>query len=146
MFKFISQNGKETKFEERIVEIDSSISPIKEILNKNDFTSFSIFLNEQNISLQDSFQLQVNVKDVGSFRFIFSKDGFDKDEIINKISALKDINVIDVRSAQNKVNALLSIVDQPSLLFMVYEPLDDLYIDELIHCLLHMLQIYVYTF
>ena len=130
MFKFVNQNGKENVFEERIVEIDRSISPIKEILNKNDFSSFSVLLNEQNISLQDSFQLQVNVKDVGSFRFIFNKEGFDKDETINKISALKDIDVIDVRTAQNKVNMLLNIVDQPSLLFMVYESLDDLYIDE----------------
>ena len=130
MFKFISQNGKENIFEERVVEIEKSISPIKEILNKNDFSSFSILLNEQTISLLDSFQLQVNVKDVGSFRFIFSKDGFDKDDIINKISTLKDINVIDVRSAQNKVNALINIIDQPSLLFMIYDALDDLYIDE----------------
>lgn len=129
MFKFISSSGKENQFEERVVEIEKSISPIKEILAKNDFSDFSIVLNEQTISLQDCFQLQVNVKDVGSFRFIFNKEGFDKDTIINKISSLKDIEVVDVRTAQAKIEALLSIVDIPSLLFMVYEEIDDFYID-----------------
>ena len=129
MFKFISPKGEETEFVEKVVEIQNNVSPIKEILAKNDFSNFSIVLNDQNISLQEAFQLQVNVKDVGTFRFIFNKEGFEKDDIINKVSALRDFDIVDSRTAQNKVNALLNIVSQSSLLFMVYEELDDLYID-----------------
>ena len=75
MFKFINPEGQETLYEERVVEIKKDVSPIKEIISKNDFSSFSISLNEQVVSLENSFQLQVNVKEVGIFRFIFNKDG-----------------------------------------------------------------------
>ena len=129
MFKFISPNKEETVFEEKVVEIDKKSSPFKEILEKKDFSGFSISLNEQTISLMDSFQLQVNVKSVGTFRFIFNKEGFEKDEIINQVTSLKDIEITDIRTAQNKIDALLSIINKPYLLFMIYEGLDDLYIN-----------------
>ena len=130
MFKFISPNGKENQFSSKVVEIPSNESPVKEILNRGDFSNYSIAKNERVYSLEDSFQIRVNVKDVGSFYFIFDKNGFPKDELINNISALRNIEVIDSRTAQNKVNALLNIVDIPCLLFILYEKLDDLYIDE----------------
>lgn len=129
MFKFINPNKEETVFEEKVVEVDKKSSPFKEILEKKDFSGFSISLNEQTISLMDSFQLQVNVKSVGTFRFIFNKEGFEKEEIINQVTALKDIEIIDIRTAQNKIDALLSIINKPYLLFMIYEGLDDLYIN-----------------
>ena len=130
MFKFIDENGQESQFNDLVVEIERNISPIKEILGKNDFSSFSVSIDERTFSLEESFQLQVNMKDVGVFRFIFNKDGFDKDTIINEISALRELEVIDAKTAQNKVSALMSIVDQPSLLFVIFESLDYLYIDE----------------
>ncbi len=129
MFKFINPEGQETLYEERVVEIKKDVSPIKEIISKNDFSSFSISLNEQVVSLENSFQLQVNVKEVGIFRFIFNKDGFEKDEIINRISLLKERVVVDTQSARDKVTVLLDIVDRPYLLFMIYEPFDMSYIN-----------------
>ena len=130
MFKFISPNGQETQYEERISDIKNNVSPIKEIISKKDFSSFSIVRDEQTISLQDVFQLQVNVKEVGTFHFIFNKEGFEKDEIINRIASLKEIEITDARTAKNKVTLLLDIVDRPCLLFMIYDGLDNSYIDK----------------
>ena len=129
MFKFINPNGQENTFEERVVEINNNVSPIKEIIQKNNFYDFSVAINDQVIPLEDSFQLQVNVKEVGTFRFIFNKDGFEKEEIINRVSELKNIEVVDGNTAKNKVSALLNIVEKPYLLFMIYEQYDDSYID-----------------
>ena len=128
MFKFIDSNGQETLYEQLVCEIENKVSPIKEIIAKKDFSSFSIFLNGQTISLEESFYLQVNVKDVGVFRFIFNKEGFEKDEIINQISALKNMIIEDVERAKDKVNLLLDIVEKPCLLFMIYEASDNSYI------------------
>ena len=128
MFKFINSEGQETIYEQLVCEVTESTSPIKEIIDKKDFSNYSLFFNEQAISLEDSFLLQVNVKDIGVFRFIFNKDGFEKDEIINQISALKEKVVIDTQSAKDKVSFLLNIVNRPCLLFAIYKPNDVSYI------------------
>lgn len=129
MFKFVSSNGQETQYADNICEVNKTISPFKEIVTKNDFSGFSIALDNQSLSLADTFQLQVNVKEVGVFHFIFNKEGFDKDDIISRVSSLKDIEVNDMLSAKNKVTFLLNIVDKPCLLFMVYEEYDGSYLD-----------------
>ncbi len=129
MFKFINSDGQEITYEELVSEIDQNTSPIKEIIAKKDFSSFSISFNEQTYSLEETFLLQVNVKDIGVFCFIFNKEGFKKDEIINQISVLKERVVVDTQSAKEKVLSLLSIVNIPCLLFAIYQANDITYIN-----------------
>ena len=52
MFKFISPNGKENQFSSKVVEIPSNESPVKEILNRSDFSNYSIAKNERVYSLE----------------------------------------------------------------------------------------------
>ena len=130
MFKFISPKSSPLILEQNIIEVDEDLSPIKEILRKNDFSNYSFVLGENDanaISLADAFQFQVNVKSVGTFHFLFRSEGFRKDDLISKVSTLKDMTVDSSESAQDKVEALIAIVNQFQPLFAVFKESDDSY-------------------
>ena len=127
MLKFISPKEEVIAFENPISEVDEKASPIKEILRKGDFSSF-YFVNgeeEDKIQLSETFQLQVNTKNIGAFHFIFKLEGFKKEEIIKQVATLKEINVIDYDSASYKVNSLINIVKEYNPLFMVFREFED---------------------
>ena len=130
MFKFIPPKGEAITFAQSIVEVEEDFSPIKEILKKNDFSNFYFVPSdndEDKIALSSVFQLQVNVKNVGVFHFIFKSEGFNKEEVVNQVSALKDMNVDNSESARYKVNALISILKNYDPLFAVYKENPDTY-------------------
>ena len=130
MFKFIPPKGEPITFTQSIVEVEEDFSPIKEILKKNDFSNFYFVPSdndEDKIALSSVFQLQVNVKNVGVFHFIFKSEGFNKEEVVNQVSALKDMNVDNSESARYKVNALISILKNYDPLFAVYKENPDTY-------------------
>lgn len=124
MFKFIPPSGTVITFTQNIVEIDENLSPIKEILKKSDFSEYSFARDEDEnsaISLSDIFQLQINVKNVGVFHFIFKNDGFKKEEVINQVAALKDVSANTSETAQHKVSALISILKNYDPLFAIFK-------------------------
>lgn len=125
MFKFISPKEQEINIDSIISKVDKSFSPINEIVGKKDFSNYSVLIGEQKISLADCFQLQVNAKSIGTFHFIFSKEGFNKDEIIPQISILKDINVFDEATAKEKVSKLFEITNSYNPLFIIYLETED---------------------
>lgn len=131
MVKFISPKNNVTSFSQNIIEVDDDFSPIKEILKKSDFSQYFFVPSdndEEKISLGSVFQLQVNVKNVGVFHFIFKSEGFNKEEIVNQISGLKDMVVDNAESARYKVTALINIVKNYDPLFAVFkESLDTYY-------------------
>ena len=130
MVKFISPKDNVTSFSQNIIEVDEDFSPIKEILKKSDFSQYFFVPSdndEDKISLGSVFQLQVNVKNVGVFHFIFKSEGFNKEEIVNQISGLKDMNVDNAESARYKVGALVSIVRSYDPLFAVFKESPDTY-------------------
>lgn len=130
MVKFISPKDNTTSFSQGIIEVDEDFSPIKEILKKSDFSQYFFVPSdndEDKISLGSVFQLQVNVKNVGVFHFIFKSEGFNKEEIVNQISGLKDMNVDNAESARYKVGALVSIVKNYDPLFAVFKESPDTY-------------------
>ena len=130
MFKFIPPKGNPVSFTQDIVEVEEDFSPVKEILKKSDFSKFFFVPNgndQEKISLGNVFQLQVNVKCVGVFSFIFNSEGFNKEEVINQVAALKDMNVDNEESAKYKVGALISILKNYDPLFAVFKESSDTY-------------------
>lgn len=130
MVKFISPKDNVASFSQNIIEVDDDFSPIKEILKKSDFSQYFFVPNdndEEKISLGSVFQLQVNVKNVGVFHFIFKSEGFNKEEIVNQISGLKDMVVDNYESARYKVTALINIVKHYDPLFAVFKESPETY-------------------
>lgn len=131
MIKFIISPEYEISFLETITKINPTVSPFKEILNKEDVSSFSLSIKEEEtLSFNNVFILLVNIKEVGSINFIFNKDNFNKKEIINEISKLKELEVNDLESAKNKINQLLDIANKYKPLFLIYKNSDNTKIDE----------------
>ena len=122
MVKFITPKEETVSFDRNYSEVNEDMSPIKEILKKGDYSAFSIVINnEEPVSLGEVFQLQVNVKEVGTFHFIFKKDGFNKEEAIKQVSTLKELSVNDPDSARFKVKTLMSVLREYNPLFIVYK-------------------------
>ena len=119
--KFISNQGLELDYTETFNIVNRSLSPFKEILNKKDTSGFSIEL-EETISFENIFQLQVNVKQAGSFAFLFKKEGFNKEEAINEILPLKDMPSKSNEDIINKTKALFEVANKHFPLMVIYKP------------------------
>ena len=120
MIKFICLENEPLAFESNINLIQKDVSPFKEILKKNDYTSYSFVKDEEGgFSFTNAFQLQVNVKGVGEFHLLFNRESFDKENIINGIAALKEIKVSDEESAKHKLNELFNLAKDYNPLFII---------------------------
>ena len=123
--QFLSPEDQSLSFDSQLNEILDNISPFKEMLEKGDYTEYSVVFDENKdaaIKFSDVFHLRVNVKKVGGFDFIFSQNGFEKDKIIEMIAALKEMPVENIEQAKEKVNALFDAVKDKNPLFMLYSP------------------------
>ena len=128
MVKFISPKEETVSFDKNYNEVSDELSPIKEILKKGDYSDFSLVINnEEPILLSEIFQLQVNVKEVGTFHFIFKKEGFDKEDAIKQVSTLKELSVNDPDSARYKVRTLFSVLKEYGPLFVIYKEATNTY-------------------
>ena len=123
--EFILPEGQSLLFDNPVNEILDNISPFKEMLEKGDYTEYSVVFDgnkEAAISFNDVFHLRVNVKSVGGFDFIFKQNNFEKDKIIEMIAALKEMPVENIEQAKAKVDALFEVVKEKEPLFMLYSP------------------------
>ena len=126
MIKFINEEREVFEFDSHV---DHNLSPIKEILNKGNYYSYSLVLDESNtIPLKDVFQLQVNVEKVGTLNVLFPLKDMNRKEIIKDIIALKEIEIIDEESATNKLNGLIKIINRYKPLFGLYKELPNTFI------------------
>ena len=66
----------------------------------------------------------MNVKKIGTFNFLFLNKDFDKNEIVKKISSLKEIKVDNLQDAKNKVANLLLIAKEHNCLFAIYKEIE----------------------
>ena len=123
MISFILKENEKNTYDQPVNYVIDKVSPFKEILRKEDYSSFNILLGEEEkqISLGDVFQLQVNVKNVGTFHFIFLKETFPRKEAIEKITPLKELNSKDEESAKEKLTKLFEIVKELNPLFYIYK-------------------------
>ena len=117
--KFILDNNEQLEFAENFNIVDINSSPFKQIINKTDYSSFSFERDNEIYSLADTAHLQVNVINVGLLNFFFKKDGFKKDEIFEKVSLLKEMEVVNKATGMNKVQVLLSTLKDYYPLFVV---------------------------
>ena len=124
--------GKKTAYLNPVNRVQRKDSPFKEIINHEDYSHYGVSFGETDQeSLSDTFQLQINVTEIGIFHFLFSNQYFSKDEVIPQISELKNINVSTIREAVDKVSALISIVKPYNPLMMIYDPIGEYALNEL---------------
>lgn len=123
MLRFYDEKNILHEFDESYNVINSEVSPIKEILAKENVGGFYFSLSDdKKVSFKDVSTLQVNINNSSSVFFIFDKADFKKDEIFNQVSTLKDMEVIDYRTSKKKTLALLNIVKEFHPLFFIYVP------------------------
>ena len=127
--KFVNKDGKELEFSELFNFVESSLSPFKEIIKKSDLSGNVIKIEEEEIKFEDVFTLQINVKKVGSVSCLFKKDNFNKEEVVNNVTNLKEIKVKDIESAKTKVKCLLEIVNSLSPIAIIFKPNGDYQLD-----------------
>lgn len=119
--KFIDSTGKETEYLGSFNEVDKLLYPFKEIVTKKDLTGLSLVLDTP-LSGEEVFQLQVNVKNSGTVIFLFKKEGFDKEAVINDVSPLKEMSSKNKESTAKKIAALFDIMNKYSPLLSIYSP------------------------
>ena len=120
MLTLFDQSSNTIQFTESFNVVNRNISPFKDFINKTDFTSYSVSINEEKISFKDTFLYQVNIKGSGSLYVIYRKEGFNKDEITSKLMELKDIEVYNVESSKDKTNKAINILEEYHPLFYLY--------------------------
>ena len=108
--KFVKTDGLEIEYSSEFNVVEK-ISPFIEIITKKPLTDFSIVTNEEkSISFENIFQLQVNVNNAGSVSFLFEKGTLNKEEIVEKISALRELPSKTESDIENKIKSLFEIV------------------------------------
>lgn len=123
--EFLLSEEKTILFENSINEVFDNESPFKEIVEKDDYTGYSVVFDgdkENPIKFSDLFHLKVNVKNVGGFDFLFKQEGFEKEKVIDGVSGLKEMPVENVEQAKEKVNALFNTIKESNPLFFLYSP------------------------
>ena len=114
--------------------VNKKTSPFKEMIKKEDFSSYSFSLDEgEEISLKDAFLLLVNIKDSGSIYVVYPKDEFNKEEITKRLAELKEIKIDYNTVALTKSKSAFEILDEYHPYMYLYVQKNDYYltIDEL---------------
>lgn len=120
--KFIAKNGYEVSFLKDLATSSKDVSPIKEILDRKDFTQFT-FVGETEIPLSELMPIQVNILDVGQCIYFFNKENFDKDGFVENVSKLKDMQISSFHDVLAKVKALDEITFTYNPVFIIYNPI-----------------------
>lgn len=119
---FLLPEKHKRQFDESFNIVKKSSTPFKEILGKGDLTDYAIMEEDKAISFDNIFQLKVNVKHSGSFTFLFKKEGFDKEGLINQILPLKEMPIKSEEEVHNKITTLFSVVKESSPICVMYSP------------------------
>lgn len=132
LYNIFDAKDKKTTYLNPVNRVERKNSPFKEIINHEDYSKFAVsFGDNEKISLDNSFQLQINVTDIGIFSLLFDAQYFTKDVIIPEISKLKAVTATNSREAINKVNELFTIVKPYNPLMIIYDPIGPYAINEL---------------
>ena len=123
MLRFYDEKNFLIEFEDYYNVVNGEFTPMKQIIGKENISSFSFSLvDDKKTNLKDTSILQVNINDSASIIFMFDNADFKKDEIYNKITPLKEIEVFDYRTSKKKTLALLNVVKEYHPLFFIYIP------------------------
>lgn len=109
--------------------IENSVTEIKyndvfldTILSHDSLELFKYKLtkDEEGKSIDQLYQLDIKINEVGKTSIFFLKDAFNKDELLSQVSALKEMPVSDIILKKKKVDALLAIISQFSPIFLIF--------------------------
>ena len=135
--KFLGENGYEASFAQELSMCNKDVSPIKEILERKDFSKYS-FSDVIEIPLSETTPIQVNIIDVGQCIFFFATNNFDKDSFVQEVSKLKEMPVSSFYDVLTKVRALDEVTFGFNPLFVVYNPIGKFRIFEDCYRTLHL--------
>ena len=135
--KFTGKNNYEVSFEEELSTVSKDVSPIKEIIERKDFSDYS-FCDLETIPLNEVIPIQVNIIDVGQSIYFFKKNDFDKDKFVEEVSKLKEMPLNSFYDVLTKVRALDGVVFTFRPLFVVYNPVGKFRIFEDCYRTLHL--------
>ena len=123
MMKIYLPDNSISEYSERLNVVTASTSLVKELINREDYSTLNVSFDEseEKISLENVFILQVNIKESASCFFAFPLENFPKEEVINKVAALKKIKVIDLSSSKNKTSELFNTVKEFKPYFIIYQ-------------------------
>lgn len=96
--------------------------------NIKNSNSSLIVKSMNNLPVYDVIQLKVNIKDTGVFLVNFLKDDFTQEKretLIEKIKSLKGDEEISLESQKNKINKLISILNNENPIFSVFKQVGD---------------------
>ncbi len=122
MIKFFDKDTALFETNEQFVSFDIIKSPLKEILKKEDYSSF-FFSNgekEEKIGFDQTFILQINIKDSASIICAFQLENLNRGELINKVASLKSIKIVDLESCRHKSEELFKIIKEYNPYFLIY--------------------------
>lgn len=119
--KFIAKDGTELIINEDFSLVNKETSPLKEIIERKDFSSF-VFVDDQTIPFSEITQIQVNVIEVGVMIFLFQTSEFNKEDFIYEVSKLKELSIMSFYDVLNKMKSLYSVAQEFRPLFVIYNP------------------------
>lgn len=108
----IINKGKKTLIDLENLDIASVTKTefIVDVLSNDDLSIYKIVNGDTTITFDTLYRLDIKINSIGKAAFFFSKDGFNKDETVSKISILKNMDTVSKEDKIRKVNALLEIV------------------------------------
>ena len=121
--KFVGKN-QQSQFSLRFQDTETNTFPFIDILQQKDLTDIK-FIDKEEISFNDIFQLKVNVKKVGSVLFFFKKESFNKDGFVEEVTPLGEIESNTIADVIYKVSKLYEIANRFNPLFSIYCPEGD---------------------
>ena len=114
MLRLFLLEENQIEFSEIKNQIDGNLSPFKEILDRSHYGDYSFSINENEvIYFKDIYDLTINLSNYGHFHLFYKKEGFNKDEMIDKVYELK--------GSEDPLNSLFSLIEDNNPLFILFK-------------------------
>ena len=120
MIKFYKQEEQLNEYQDKVINLESFDSPLKEIIEKGELADYSFEIDGEKLMLGDCFTLLINVKGSSSVYAIFKKEGFEGEQVVERISKLKKMEITDSEKAQDKTLLLFYILKDYKPCFVIY--------------------------
>ena len=121
--KFVGKN-QQSQFSLRFQDTETNTFPFIDILQQNDLSGIK-YIDKEEISFNDIFQLKVNVKKVGSVLFFFRKETFNKEGFVEEVTPLGEVESATIADVIYKVSRLYETANRFNPLFSIYCPEGD---------------------
>lgn len=121
MVQITDKNSNTFQFDLLINNVSLNKSPFKEIF-KRDISGINYIDKDKKVSLENALMLKINFNKVGVFYFYLDSKEIQKDEIIEEIRTLKNMEINSLTVLMDKIARLFKIVEKNNLLFTLFQP------------------------